>query len=350
MIRFSDIFSQDAAIGFLHRALLRDRLPHAMVFSGPVGVGKEMTARALAGLWLCHDRPAIREDQLPVACDKCDSCRVMSAGNHPDYHLVYRQLVRIQHEDRKAIDLSIDVIRPYLVEPANRKAMLNHGKVFVVEQAELMSVAAQNALLKTLEEPSAGTLIILLTDQPNQLLQTIRSRSQMVRFGRLPSEKVRQFLMERGLSASDANDAADFADGSLGLALRWSEDGVIQHARRLSTIVHQILVRRGDTSELQGAFTSAADEYAEKQLKRDPLGSKPQATREGLNIHLHLAASALSGALRRTDDEALLDSLCGGIEAIVETERNLDANVNVSLAFQQLGVALERVSLPASHG
>src|SRR5215218_8698014 len=138
-----DVFGQDPAVDFLRRALRADRLPHALVFAGPAGVGKGTTAQALGKLFLC-EKP---KDERP--CDRCDSCRVFDAGNHPDFHAVYRQLIRIAHEDR---------------------------------EAELMNATSQNRLLKTLEEPYGRALIILLTDQPGALLPTIRSRCQTVRF------------------------------------------------------------------------------------------------------------------------------------------------------------------------
>src|SRR5687768_7537167 len=161
---FDDIFGQDAAIDFLRRALHADRLPHALIFTGPAGVGKGTTASALAKLFLC-EKP---RDDSP--CGKCDSCRVFDAGNHPDFHFVYRQLIRLDKETSKARDLSIDVVRDFVIGPAGRKTVMGRGKAFVLKEADLMNAAAQNALLKTLEEPLGRTLIILLTDQPAALL------------------------------------------------------------------------------------------------------------------------------------------------------------------------------------
>src|SRR5687768_9168926 len=158
----AEIFGQDAAIETITRAYEADRLPHGMIFAGPAGVGKATTARALAKLFLC-EKPKKTEP-----CNKCDSCRVFDAGNHPDFHRVYKELIRIEFKDRKAIDLPVPVVREFLLEPAGRKTVMGRGKVFVVEQAEAMNAQAQNALLKTLEEPLGRTLIILLTDQRSE--------------------------------------------------------------------------------------------------------------------------------------------------------------------------------------
>src|SRR4051812_25506752 len=173
MISFSDIFGQDRAIERIISAYASDRLPHGLIFAGMVGVGKFTTARALAALYLCES-PKKNEP-----CGKCESCRLIES-THPDFHVIKKEHVRAYDKTGKSVarDMSIHVIRAELVEPANRKPAMGRGKVFVIEQAELMNPQAQNAMLKTLEEPFGRTLIILLTDQPDCLLPTIRSRTQ----------------------------------------------------------------------------------------------------------------------------------------------------------------------------
>src|SRR3954466_13571926 len=144
MSTFSHIFGQDAAIDWLSRAYQQDHLPHGLIFAGPTGVGKTTTARALGKLFLC-EKP---KDLSP--CGKCDSCRVFDAGNHPDLHVVTKELIRYHDKTGKSkgIDLSIHVIRPEVVDKAAMKPVMGCGKVFVIEQAELMNPAAQNSLLK----------------------------------------------------------------------------------------------------------------------------------------------------------------------------------------------------------
>src|SRR5262249_46828703 len=162
------------AIDVILRAIASGRVPHGMIFAGPVGAGKATTARALAAVFLCEN-PNIKKAE---PCGKCDSCRAFAAGTHPDFHVITKELIRYHDKTGKSkgIDLSINVIRPELLEKAAMKPARNVGKVFVIEQAELMNPQAQNAMLKTLEEPAGRTLIILLTDQPGALLATVRSR------------------------------------------------------------------------------------------------------------------------------------------------------------------------------
>src|SRR5947209_8833539 len=200
LTNFKNIFGQETALDWLKRAYLADRLPHGLLFSGPVGVGKATTARALAGLFLCE------QPKQDKPCGSCASCRVFDSGNHADYHVITKELIRYHDKTGKSkgIDLSIHVIRPEVVDKAAMKSVMGRGKVFVIEQAELMNAPAQNALLKTLEEPPGRALIILLTDQIGLLLPTIRSRCQAIRFASLDDATVLRELQKRGIAKGDA--------------------------------------------------------------------------------------------------------------------------------------------------
>jgi DNA polymerase-3 subunit delta' len=337
VINFDDIFGQDAALEWLGQAYRADRLPHGLVFAGPTGVGKATTAKALAALFLCEQPKDGR------ACGKCGSCGAMAAGSHPDYHVITRELIRYHDKTGKSkgVTLSIEVIRAELVDPAGRKAVMGRGKFFVIEQADLMQAQAQNALLKTLEEPAGRTLIVLLTDQPDGLLTTIRSRTQTVRFAPLDAKVVDRELRQRGVDADTARRAALYTSGSLGLALRWIEDGVIGPATELLEQFDALFAGQAP-ADLPAWFKKAAEAYAEKQLARDPLGSKDAATREGLSLYLMLAAEHVRRRLVTLDDPDALERACSAIDAVIRAEGYLDGNVNVSLVFQQLAAALQR--------
>jgi DNA polymerase-3 subunit delta' len=337
----ADIFGQNEAIEWILSAYRADRLPHALVFAGPAGVGKASTARGLATLFLCENP---KGDQ---PCGTCHSCTLMGVlnpdqtTNHPDYHVVYRQLIRLEKDTSKARDLSIDVIRDYLVEPAGRKAAMGRGKVFIIEEADLMNPQAQNAMLKTLEEPPGRSLLVLITDSPDALLQTIRSRCQVVRFAHLEPKIVARELEKRQFDKGLAADAAKLTEGSLGVAIRWIEDGVVESARELLNQIDGLLKGRPLT-DLPEWFKKSAEAYAGKQLERDKLASKDQATKEGLSIFLRIAAQRFRQRLTETTDELELDRACEAIDAIVKAEQYLDANVNVALTLQQLANHLGR--------
>ena len=330
---FSAIVGQPEPLAFLSRALAAGRLPHALLFAGPGGVGKRTTAIALAAIFLA-DRP---DDPASVA----EAARLIAAGTHPDYHFVTRQLVREIEGKKanKAIDLNVDVVRQHVIEPAARKPVMGVGKVFVVREAETMNNSAQNAMLKTLEEPGGRTLIILLTDQPHALLSTIRSRVQSVRFAPLSSTDALGVLASRRIEPTLATSAIALAGGSPGLALRWIEDDVAMRA----TVWHRLLdtadAQRGPT-EIATFLKAASDAYAAKQLERDPAGSEDGFKRDGLTVYFRLAADHLRARLTGDATPADLDRTCDRIDALRRAESYVDGNVNTALVLQQIGADL----------
>jgi hypothetical protein len=219
----------------------------------------------------------------------------------------------------------------------------------VIEQADLMTAQSQNALLKTLEEPAGRTLIVLLTDQPGALLPTIRSRCQTVRFAALDPALAARELVKRGTDKALAARAAELAGGSVGVALKWIEDGVIEPAEQLLGQLDGLFAGQLP-DDLPGWFRKAAEAYAGRQLERDELGSKDQATREGLALYLHLAAEHVRRRLEQCGGgdrsgaaaSAELERACAAIDAIARAEEYLEANVNIPLVFQQLAATLER--------
>jgi DNA polymerase-3 subunit delta' len=207
--------------------------------------------------------------------------------------------------------------------------------VFVVEQAELMTAAAQNALLKTLEEPAGRTLIVLLTTHGSELLPTIRSRCQTICFAPLAPELVKRELQRRGVDAGTAATAAELADGSLGVALRWIEDGMLGSAAAVAESVDSAL--SGRASDLADLLRKSADAYAQKVLERDELASKDSATRNGLGVYLGIASRRIR---RRLADADVADRACAAIDAIARAEKYLDANVNLAIVMEQLSGAV----------
>ena len=309
-----DIVGQDAAVLQLQRGLAGERRPHAYLFAGPAGVGRRTTAVAFARMLLCEDpgaRPnagrfdALEDDAtLRQACGACESCRMMDAGSHPDFHPVYKELARY-HEAREVRervmqDLGIPVIRRFLIAPAGRRASRGRGKVFVVLESELMSPAAQNALLKTLEEPPGGVTIVLICRHPDRMLATTRSRCCLVRFGPLPREFVRRRLSAESVAEAEADFWAAFTGGSVGRAMRLAEQAMYPIKRdlldRLTTLDAAGQSALGDHL----AKTSdklAAQAVADARGADGALLAKNLATRRASGVMLELLASAFRDAI-----------------------------------------------------
>lgn len=303
MLNLSDIIGQDEAVSRLLANMSAGRVPHAFLFAGPDGVGRQTTATALAAVLLCES-PAMDLAGRQAACGKCEGCRMMRAESHPDFQLVYKELARF-HDDanvrgRVMQDLGIDVIRSFLIAPAGRSSTRGRGKVFVVLEADLLSIAAQNSLLKTLEEPPASVTIILVCLRPEQLLPTTRSRCSLVRFGPLPREFVTKKLAEAGVDSTEADFWSALTDGSIGRALELSRAGMYDVKREVVEGLSRLPV--GGDAKLAETLAKHTDTLAEADVKRakkddDANLSKTLAVRRATGAMLEVIAAAYRDAL-----------------------------------------------------
>ena len=184
----------------------RERLPHALLLAGPAGTGKARLARALLEGLLCQS------PRGGLACGQCQACHLSVAGSHPDLALV------MPDEGKKAI--RIDQVRE-LIEFFSRTAQFGGRRVALLAPAEAMNRAAQNALLKTLEEPGQGAFLLLLSDQPSRLLATVRSRCQQRLLPAPETERALTWLVEQGCRPERAGALLAAAGGAplRGLAL-----------------------------------------------------------------------------------------------------------------------------------
>jgi len=183
------------------------RFPHALLFSGPHGVGKQVLAEALVARTLCVEDSA-------EACGECHSCRMLAAGYHPD-------LLRIAPEEGKR-QIRIDPVRE-VNRFVNQTAQQSGYRVIVISPAEAMNVAASNALLKSLEEPGEKTLFVLLSDVPSRLLPTIRSRCQQWSLPAVAFADCRTWLVEKLQGEDEAHFWWQVAGGLPLLALELAE-------------------------------------------------------------------------------------------------------------------------------
>ena len=192
---------EDAMAQLIHAASV-DRLPHAMLFVGPEGVGKHLLSFAFSKTLLCRQSDT-------AACGTCDSCVQFDSGSHPDFrHLV---------PDEKTGNFKIESIRTLGHELA-LTSQYGGYRIAILEGVEGFTEGAANALLKTLEEPPAGVLLLLLTPWPGRLMATIRSRCQQVRCPAPEPEAAVPWLEQHGL-ANAAAELARVGGGPL-LALR----------------------------------------------------------------------------------------------------------------------------------
>lgn len=195
---FAEILSQGQAVSILKRAIETGRLPHALLFAGPKGVGRCLTAITVAKALNCLGEVA------GDCCDRCPACTKIGKGTHPDVHLMTPE----------GATLKVDQIRNLAREAALRPYE-GRRKVFILDEAETMTEQAQNALLKTLEEPPGATLLILIAPEATALLPPIASRCSQLRFAPLPEHTVATWLQGHGCDEGEANLLASLAGGSL---------------------------------------------------------------------------------------------------------------------------------------
>lgn len=213
---FKDIIGQEKAVGILKSQLLSKRIAHSYIFLGPDGVGKKKTALELAKALNCGD-----PENPP--CGECNSCRKIDNQGHPDVHLIdhlWQSAVLEEELPKSGRDvIKIGTIRAIQKE-ISMKLFEGRCRVFIIDSAETLNKEAANCFLKTLEEPSQNSLIILITTTLETLPGTVISRCQQVRFRELPGEFIAKWLKEnRDIDDEKAALVAAISQGSLGRAI-----------------------------------------------------------------------------------------------------------------------------------
>jgi len=324
---FSAIRGQDQAVGRLRALLAEGRVPHALLFSGPVGGGKSEAARALTQALQCRQAG---DD----GCGHCEPCRKVLLGKHPD-------VVTLRVAEGKT-RLTIDQVRGLQGSLAYRPFEGRH-RVILLPDAEALTEEAANALLKTLEEPPELTHFILTSSQPQALLDTIRSRCQLVRFAPLSREVVAQRLaQEASLPLAEADVLAGLSEGSLGRALALHERGVLAGRRELLLAVSQLsLLAPEPLLKLSEAWGRDKEEIADRldlllSWYRDLLVLASGGTAD-LLIHRDLLQDPRNHPappLSVAEGKRCLSLLLKAREAVVER------NANVRLALERLFLGL----------
>ena len=277
---FRTIAGHQRVIALLQRAIAQNTLPPSLLLAGSRGIGKRRVAMALAETLNCRQQGA-------DACGECDACRRIGRNIHPDVLVI---------EPGDTGTIKIDQVRD-AIDRSGYRPFEGRRRVVVIDDADAMVPAAQNALLKTLEEPPSASVFVMVSAIPDSLLPTVRSRCPKLRFSPLPPAEVAQVLMrDHGYTEADARAVAADAAGSVGRALETESADVVaarEFAQRVLTDTARLTdpVRR---LEVAKALTSGKN--------------TPAADRAQLAVCLHALASLLRdlGVLATKSDTRLL--------------------------------------------
>lgn len=308
---FSDLQGQSRAVGRLRRLLAGRRLPPALLFHGPAGVGKTMAAVEFARALNC-------EAQADDACGGCASCASAAKGLDLDLKKLdaaYQAGV-LGEEPEKQQSIKIDAIR-HLIKDMEMRSLSGRWKTAIVCDAHTLQVPAANALLKALEEPPPRALWILVTARREMLLPTILSRCHSFPFAALSGETVAAILAARGVPAREAAALADLSEGSPGRALALWERKLPDPA--------------GWAADPLAPFKLADDLPRELHLSRPLVDDHLQ------RMAWHLRRAAAAGDAGASKARRAIDS-------IDQLRRRLRSNVDPRLTLQLAAMELQRAS------
>ena len=324
-----NVHGHELAVRTLEAGLKNGRLHHAYLLSGPAHVGKTTLAMQLAQAVNCTG------DDPP--CGACTPCTRVGSGLHADVSVI---AVDPEATEGARTQISIDAVRD-LISSAHLRPYEGRTRVYVIQGADRLSVDAANALLKVLEEPPPDVLLLLLTDNPDGVLPTVRSRCQLVEMRPLPIAQVQQVLRdEHGVGEEQAETLARLSRGCLGWAIEASRDHAVLAA------VHQRLERIVDVIEggLEARFSYAND--LARRFQQDRAAGREELflwmrwLRDILLMQQDQGTRIVNLVWRDTlarQAEALTSAqVTRWVHAVTETVGALDRNANARLAIEAL--------------
>lgn len=320
MAGFEDIIGQEQLKEHLQNAIVMKKISHAYIINGEKSSGKEFIAGIFAMTLQC-------EKQGNNPCMECHSCKQAISKNHPD-------IIRVTHE--KPNSIGVDDVRAQINGDVAIKPYRGPYKIYIMNEAEKMTVQAQNALLKTLEEPPEYAVLLLLTTNVNALLPTILSRCVVLNMRPVQDELVKNFLMkEVQIPDYKAQVCVAFARGNIGKAklLATSEDfdNVKEEAITLLKYIQDM-----ELNEVMGAIKKISDYKLDVNDYLDIMAVwyRDVLLFKATNDANHLIFKDEIQYIRKRADKSTYEGIENIIEALETAKNRLNANVNFELTME----------------
>ncbi len=325
MKRFGDIIGHEKIKDYFRNAVRTGKISHAYILEGEKGSGKKSLADAFAQLLMC-------EEKGEEPCGVCTSCMQIQSGNHPD-------VIHVRPEKTR---YSVDEIRK-LVSDIYIKPYSSQYKIYIIEEAGTMNDAAQNAFLKTVEEPPEYAVILLLAENKGTFLQTVLSRCVKLSLRPVPTEEVKAFLMrEYGTGEYAADLAATFCGGNVGRAIRYAQsddfgetrERVIQLLKFLDDMSFDEML---DFVSMLSDRKDKADEFLDLCMMwfRDVLLYKATKNLNGIAFREEIGAISAQASTRS------FETLGRVIDSFDKARLRLKANVSFDITMELLILALK---------
>jgi DNA polymerase-3 subunit delta' len=328
---FRDITGHERILGLIAAAATRGSLPPSLIFAGPEGVGKRMAAVALAQLVNCTSpsvAPGPNADSQD-ACGVCSSCKRIARGTHPDVKVIVPEA---------SGSIKVEQIREAIAS-AGYRPFEGRRRVTIIDNADQIYGQSQDSLLKTLEEPPPAAIFILVTSMPELLVQTVRSRCQRLRFGRLAPGDVAAVLMKHHeYTEEEAHAAAALSDGSPGRALEGATEAFAEARDAALQLLQSVAATQAPGARMQsalglpGAGRGKADRVALgrsllalSSILRDLGALMSQADERSLaNADLK---KSLQGLLRSYDGDRVVSAFAHVDRALDALDRNASPKI-----------------------
>lgn len=326
-MNFREIIGHNKQIGHLQNSLIKGKNVHAYVFNGPSGIGKRFVAKAFMSTILC-------ENSNTDSCGNCGSCIKLKTDNHPDIMIIQSESGSVKNQQVEEFQSFVN-IKPYVS---------NH-KIILIEDADNMTVSAQNRILKVLEEPPSYVVVILITSNINRLVPTIRSRCLCINFHSVPSDLISKYLVEKfNIEESKAKVVANFSNGSFEIALRMLESEAFEEDRTFIQDLFDAINKKKKTKLFD--FISVLEKNKEKTLElldlltywyRDLVFLVEKA-----DVEMLINQDKIQ-ILKSYVDGLTLNELYNSIAEIEDAKRAVREQVNLSANMESLIIALQEV-------